>query len=241
MRRRSVRRLRQQGGVVGIGPPSVVGAMARVETGHAGARIGHSGLEDLDRRAVSRLGQRGQQASPGAHPALLVAGREQHVGRVGNGDGRREGLPVRVVHHAGKALRVLVKAQRGGVAGKGHRAGRTWYGDASPVLVLPDNRAGFPERNDGNPLAEADALPSDERRPPAAEPRGQPLAASPIPPATTRPITNATTAAPAEMQRAVERPSRSPRVDRRPKRTGTGLLIVARSDDTDWLPSCVTD
>ena len=70
---------------------------------------------------------------------------------------------MRVVHHAGRALRVLVKAQRGGVAGKGHRAGRTWYGDASPVLVLPDNRAGLPERNDGNPLTDGEALPSDER------------------------------------------------------------------------------
>ena len=68
-----------------------------------------------------------------------------------------------------------------------------------------------------------------------------PLATSPIPPATIRPITNTTTAAPAERQRVVDRPSRSPRVDRRPKRTGTGLLIVARSDDTDWLPSCETD
>ena len=60
-----------------------------------------------------------------------------------------------------------------------------------------------------------------------------PLATSPIPPAATRPRTTAATAAPAEMQRAVESPSNSPRVDRRPKRTGAGPLVVARTDDMD--------
>ena len=131
-----------RGGVVGIGPSSVVGAVARVEAGDAGARVGHSGFEDLDRRAVPRLGQAGQQPSPGAHPALLVAGREQDVGRMGDGDGDREDLAVRVVHHARCALRVLVEAQRGGVAGKGHRAGRTRRGHSGPVLMLSGHACG---------------------------------------------------------------------------------------------------
>ena len=77
----------------------------------------------------------GQQPPPGAHPALLIAGREQHIGRVGDRHGDREGLAMRVVHHARPALGVLVEAQRGGVTGKGHRSRRTWRGHSGPVLA----------------------------------------------------------------------------------------------------------
>ena len=179
------------------------------------------------------LDKLGQQPSPGAHPALLVAGREKDVGRVGDGDSDREDLAVRVVHHAGRALGVLVEAQRGGVAGKGHRAGRTRRGHSGPVLVLSGHACG-PSRKLTTGTHSLRASPCHVTKVAASNgTHNKPLAASPIPPAATKPSTKAATAAPAEMQRAVESPSNSPRVDRRPKRTGAGLLVVGRTDDMD--------
>ena len=71
---------------------------------------------------------------------------------MGDGDSDGEDLAVRVVHHARPALRLLVETQRGGVAGKGHRASRTWRGHSGPILMLSSQRASLPKAHDGNPL-----------------------------------------------------------------------------------------
>ena len=89
-------------------------------------------------------------------------GREQDVGRMGDGDRDREDVAVRVVHHAGRAIGILVEAQRGGVAWKGHRAGRTRSGHSGPILVLSGDRSSLPECHHGDPLAEGESLPRDE-------------------------------------------------------------------------------
>ena len=134
VRGRTVGGLAQELGVVGVGPPAAVRATALVPAGHAGARIGHGRFEHLDGGAVPGAGQRGQEPPPPAHPAGLIAGREQHIGRVGDRHGDREALAMRVVHHARPAVGVLVEAQRGGVTGKGHGSRRPRRGDSGPVL-----------------------------------------------------------------------------------------------------------
>ena len=62
----------------------------------------------------------------------------------------------------------------------------------------------------------------------------KPLATNPRPPPATKPSTKTATAAPAEIQRAVDKPSRSPRVDRRAKRTGLGPSRVTVADDMSY-------
>ena len=95
------------------------------------------------------------------HPAGLIAGREQDIGRVGDRHGDREALAMRVVHHARPAVGVLVKAQRGGVTGKGHGSRRPWRRRLGPGTRLSGRLARRPVPDHRSPLAQCLTLPAD--------------------------------------------------------------------------------
>ena len=118
--------------------------------GESGAGVWEGPLQDLKRGDPPGTADRGQDATPGADAAFLLARIEEHECRMGDlaHHGQRRG--VGVVDHPGAGVGVGVLAQSRHVTGQCEGAHGMRDDDPAPVQKLPTGGAPQPPAGDGS-------------------------------------------------------------------------------------------